>query len=292
MDIAGKPYKATGITKPRLVAKSLQIAKLLELQRAQLNDNKPISEDIPYFHEANLMGVISYFMMMRIENCQRTQQCDPSKGALFHWFDDTFRRIYELPKDDPQKTEELRQERGDVVGFFLQNIFPFVEVTKVLQSLNPYDLVIYGIPDQRRLLNEHVQLTSIDAYRSLLQHLLQQYSVDGLELIDQYKKMDQIFEGRTLMRSMTTMRSLARGVGKAALSNKDYITAIHSFFFSGDLAHEDIRNIFTSAVIEMENEHPQLCEEILKFLDTPYTDWFIQLKNAYQPAPYEPKANN
>ncbi len=282
MDIAGKPYKATGITKPRLVAKSLQIAKLLELQRAQLNENKPISQDIPYFHEANLIGIVLYFMMVRIDSCQKTQQCDPSKGALFHWFDDTFRRIFELPKDDPEKITELRNERGEIVEFFMENTFAFVEVTKVLQSVNPYDFLVYAIPDQRRLMTEHIELTSVDVYKSLLQHLLQQYSVDGLVLLDQYKKMQQIFEGRTLMRGVTTMRSLARGVGKAALSDKDYITAIHSFFFSGDLGHEDIRNIFTAVVKETQNEHPQLCEEILKFLDTPYEDWFLQMKAAYQ----------
>lgn len=281
MEIAGKSYKATGIVKPRMVAKSLQIAKLLELQRAQLNDNKPISQDVPYFHEANLTGIILYFMMVRIDECQTTKQCDPSKGALFHWFDDTFRRIYELSEDDLEKVADLKKERGYVVEFFINNKFPFVEVTKVLQSLNPYDFVIYGIPNERRLMNEHVQLTNTDAYQSLLKYLLQQYCVDGLELIDQYKKLDQIFESRTLMRSITTMRSLARGVGKAALHSKDYITAIHSFFFSGDLGHEDMRKIFKDAVKEMENEHPQLCEEILTCLDTPYTDWFIQMKNAY-----------
>ncbi|MBI4836530.1 MAG: hypothetical protein HY817_04700 [Candidatus Abawacabacteria bacterium] len=277
-----KTHNEEGISRPRAVAHALRVAQLLAKQKSQM----AAASNLTVLHEQNLYltGAILYFMILRIEHCSETQACDPSKSALFYWLDDTFRRAEMVSKQGQEVRAQLQKERGDIVAFLWEKQPAFEEWANILHTITPYDFVLSSIPQAGRLVVEHFTLLSRVNYHELLQYLLRQYSSDGTELIKSYRMHNQLLEARLLMRSIVSMRSLARGFGQAALFHQDYLIAAESFAFSGDLFNEPIRKKFLSFVEQEENIHPETCEHILAYLDLAKVDWFAVLKQTYQEA--------
>lgn len=278
-NIAAKPYNEEGVIRPRLVAKSLQIAKLLDTQRQQMaTTSSAVINNIPYQEHAYLIGAMLYFMIERIGYCQDTNQCDPSKAALFHWFHDTLWRTYE----QPEAHEQLKTERGPIVDFFRQRAPSFADAVTVLQELNPYDFVVYPLPDNDHLGTQHVNMMSKSNYIHYLDQLQEKYTQDGMHLARVFASMQQKVTLRLLLRGMVTMRTIVRGVGEAAIANHDYEVAVRSFQFAGDLTQPALRARFHQIIQQLQNEHPELCEVLMVKLEQSKQDWFSPFAAFYQ----------
>lgn len=278
-NIAAKPYNEEGVIRPRLVAKSLQIAKLLDTQRQQMaTTNGSVIGNIPYQKHAYLIGAMLYFMMERIGYCQDSNQCDPSKAALFHWFHDTLWRTYE----QPEAYEQLKKERGPIVEFFHQKSHDFADAVAVLQELNPYDFVVYPLPDNDHLGTQHINMMSKANYISCLDQLQEKYTQDGMHLARLFADMNQKASLRLLLRGMVTMRTIIRGVGEAAIANQDYEIAVRSFQFAGDLTQSTLQERFQKVILQLQNEHPELCEVLMVKLAQSKQDWFSPFAAFYQ----------
>lgn len=286
MTFALRSHNLEGITRPRLVAHSLQLAKLLEEQKRQMGMTVMTQEPkaIHYADEAYLAGAILYFMIERIDHCNKTDACDPSKASIFHWFDDTTRRVLGMNNTDQKNMATLQKERGNFVAFLLAEHPSFAQVTNVLQTLSPYAFQVASVPEQGHLVTRNFELTTKDTYYSMLQHLLSQYLTAGADLLHQYAEYHQLFEMRLLLRNMVTMRTLVRGVGKAAMVNSDYLTAVKSFAFSGDLQHAEVKSEFLHYIESAQNNQPETCEKILESITLADQDWFNSLRQIYQAA--------
>lgn len=280
INIAARPYNADGVIRPRIVARSLQIAKLLDRQRLQMAspDHQHTLAVIPYQEHAYLIGALLYFMIERIGYCQDSKQCDPSKAALFHWFHDTLWRTYEQSID----TKQLKSERGPVVEFFAENAHSFADAVAVLQELNPYDFVLYPLPEIDHFVTQHINMMSKENYRHCLEELQERYTRDGMNLARLFVGMNQKMSLKLLLRGMTTMRTIVRGVGEAAMYNQDYEMAVISFQFSGDLLQPALRERFQKAVEALQNEHPERCEVLMYKLEQSKQDWFSPFASFYQ----------
>lgn len=279
LDIAVRPYSEEGVIRPRLVAKSLQIAKLLDHQRLQMaNSNSQAFPTIPYQEHAYLIGAMLYFMIDRIGYCQNSKQCDPSKAALFHWFHDTLWRTYE----QPDAHAELKAERGPIVDFFAEKAHGFADAVAVLQELNPYDFVIYPIPELDHLSTQHRNMMSRENYIRCLDQVLQRYIEDGMNVARLLVSMHQKMSLRLLLRGMVTMRTIVRGVGEAAMYNNDYLIAVRSFHFSGDLGQPALQKRFQEIIATLQNEHPEQCEVLMSKLEQSKQDWFSPFGTFYQ----------
>lgn len=274
------PHKEDGIIRPRVVAHSLQIAKLLENQKQQAQGS---AVAVPYAADGYIIGVVLYFMLQRMLYCQSSQACDPSKAALFHWFDDTMRRVNNLESLTREDLLKLKAERGAFIDWLeKQDHATIMRCAEVLQLISPYDFTVFSIPEKQRMLSEHVQLLDKERYFSLLRHLLQQYLSDGLDCMRLYQEHGQVFEMRLFMRHITTMRTIARGFGNAALLSKDYLAVAESFYFSGDLMQPAIQEEIKSFLQEAQNEYPETCERVLQAIESANHDWFDQFKQIYQ----------
>ncbi len=279
LNIAVKPHNEEGVIRPRLVAKSLQIAKLLDKQRQQMSStNVGAITTIPYQEHAYLIGAMLYFMIERIGYCQDSNQCDPSKAALFHWFHDTLWRTYE----QPEAHEQLKKERGPIVDFFSQKAHSFADAVAVLQELNPYDFVVYPLPDIDHLSTQHINMMSKQNYTQCLDQLQERYTQDGMHVARLLAGMNQKLSLRLLLRGMVTMRTIMRGVGEAALANQDYEIAVRSFQFAGDLTQPDLQKRFQTIIVSLQNEHPELCEILMVKLEQSKQDWFSPFAAFYQ----------
>lgn len=279
LNIAAKPYNEEGVIRPRLVAKSLQIAKLLDTQRQQMSTTSSVTiSNIPYQEHAYLIGAMLYFMMERIGHCQDSNQCDPSKASLFHWFHDTLWRTYE----QPEAYEQLKKERGPIVEFFSHKAHNFADAVAVLQELNPYDFVVYPFPDNDHLSTQHINMMSKSNYIHCLDQLQDKYTQDGMHLARQFAGMNQKVSLRLLLRGMVTMRTIVRGVGEAAIANGDYEIAVRSFQFAGDLTQPLVQERFQKVILQLQNEHPELCEVLMVKLEQSKQDWFSPFAAFYQ----------
>ncbi len=280
LDIAVKPYSEQGVIRPRLVARSLQIAKLLDRQRVQMacTNNVQTLPAIPYQEHAYLIGALLYFMIDRIDHCQTSKQCDPNKASLFHWFHDTLWRTYEQTTDQAR----LKAERGGIVDFFSQKAHSFADAVGVLQELNPYDFVVYPLPEVDHFVTQHVPMVSREQYVEYLKQLEKRYEQDGMNLMKLFTATQQKMSLRLLLRGMITMRTIVRGVGEAAMANQDYETAVRSFQFSGDLTQSGLQQRFQKIVNALQNEHPERCEIIMTMLEQGKYDWFNPFAVFYQ----------
>lgn len=275
------PHKEDGIVRPRVVAHSLQIAKLLADQKQQAIGSGNLAT-VPYALDGFIVGGVLYFMIDRIAHCQGTHACDPSRAALFHWFDDTMRRT-ESFLHSPSQLEELKNERGSLVTWLeKQDRQSFLRCAEVLQVISPYDFAVFSVPYEEKLTVEHVQLLDQERYFSLLRHLLEQYLTVGMDYMKRYQESGQLFEMRLFMRHLTTMRTIARGFGNAALLSHDYRAVAESFYFSGDLMDPSIQRQLKDFLTTAQNEYPDTCEKVLQAIDTAKTDWFDKFKTIYQ----------
>lgn len=273
-------YNQDGIIRPRIVARSLQLAKLLGVQDQQRQGAPHGGFVIPYQDHAYLLGGLLYFMIERINHCQGAEQCDPSKAALFHWFDDTLRRTFTPAIDNA----ELIKERGMVVNFLQTQAHDFAEASAVLREINPYQFTIYPVPEQDHLVTQTVMLLTKPEYLTWLHQLLTQYKESGMTIAASFLKYDQKPQLRYLLRGITTLRTLIRGFAEAALLNRDYVLAAESFIFSGDFFHADCRKLFEKIIEEIQNDYPETCETLRTLLQDNRQDWFQKLATFYQDA--------
>lgn len=284
MLLAIKPHNTDGFTRPRAVAHALQMARLLQSQKDQTLGAAGFDATHTVVPSATLMGSLLYFMVLRIEHCQQSHACDPSRSALFYWFDDTFRQVEQVKLGSLASQKALQDERGDIVKFLLHQENSFAELSAALQMVNPYDFAITNIPKGDHMVNQHLLLSSRAEYSSMIHYILQQYVTDGAGLLHAYADHHQVMDMKFLLRAMVHMRALARGVGKAALLHEDYLLAAESYSFSGDFFHAEMQEKFLHFVAQTQNTLPDTCERILSLLDQSKLDWFSSLKQIYQDA--------
>ncbi len=276
-----KPHREEGIVRPRAVAHSIQVARLLAAQKRQSEGQ--LADNLPSMRDAYLIGSLLYFMLERIQVCQRSEACDPSRISLYHWVDDTLRRAQDFHNLTATEVEQIKTERGNIVVWLQKQTTSNINhCIEVLQSLSPYDFSVMSVPQGERMITLHVQLLSHRDFISFLKQLLQQYLSDGLKYMDSYASQQQFFEMRLFMRHISTMRAIARGFGEAALLNKDYLSVAESLYFSGDLALPSTKHELENFLAEAQNEYPETCDTVLQALQAADTDWFDRFKQIYR----------